>query len=148
MFLLWFIDGAVKYWTVHHFSDVLTHEKIVVFREWLGVDFLITYATNKGAAWNVLEQNPDFLLGLRLILVCVLVLYLFLASLSFGSRCALALIIGGALGNISDRYFYGHVIDMFQLNFGSYSFPVFNVADSGISVGALGLILLKFTEKK
>jgi signal peptidase II len=54
---------------------------------------------------------------------------------------ALALILGGALGNVIDRLVYGHVVDFILLHYGSASFPAFNVADSAISVGAAGLIL-------
>ena len=54
---------------------------------------------------------------------------------------ALALILGGALGNVIDRLLHGHVIDFIQLHYGGWYFPSFNVADSAISVGAVLLIL-------
>jgi len=53
---------------------------------------------------------------------------------------ALAMIIGGAVGNIIDRLFYGAVVDFIHLHAGGYSFFVFNVADSAISVGAVLLL--------
>ena len=52
-------------------------------------------------------------------------------------RIALAAIIGGAFGNILDRLLYGHVIDFFHLHWHQWSWPVFNVADMAISIGAL-----------
>ena len=54
---------------------------------------------------------------------------------------ALALILGGALGNVIDRLLHGHVIDFIQVHWGSAYFPSFNVADSAITIGAGMLIL-------
>lgn len=54
---------------------------------------------------------------------------------------ALALIIGGALGNVIDRVLLGHVIDFIHVHYGQWYFPAFNVADSSITVGAILLIL-------
>ena len=54
---------------------------------------------------------------------------------------ALALILGGAVGNVVDRILHGHVIDFIQVHWGRSYFPAFNVADSAISVGAALLIL-------
>ena len=53
----------------------------------------------------------------------------------------LALVLGGAVGNLIDRIVLGHVTDFFQVWFGSWAFPSFNVADAGISVGAALLII-------
>ena len=53
---------------------------------------------------------------------------------------ALALILGGAVGNVIDRLWHGHVIDFIQLHYAGHYFPSFNVADSAISVGAVFLI--------
>ena len=54
---------------------------------------------------------------------------------------ALALILGGAIGNVIDRLLHGHVVDFIQLHYRGWTFPSFNVADSAISVGAACLIL-------
>ena len=54
---------------------------------------------------------------------------------------ALALILGGALGNVIDRLLHGYVVDFIQLHYGNAYFPSFNMADSAISVGAALLIL-------
>ena len=53
----------------------------------------------------------------------------------------LALVLGGAVGNLIDRIVLGHVTDFFQVWFGNWAFPSFNVADAGISVGAALLII-------
>jgi lipoprotein signal peptidase len=54
-------------------------------------------------------------------------------------RC-LALILGGAVGNLWDRVIAGHVVDFMDFYFGTYHWPAFNVADSGIIIGALMLV--------
>ena len=54
---------------------------------------------------------------------------------------ALALVLGGAVGNLWDRMYYGHVIDFISVHWGTSYFPTFNIADAGISVGACLLLL-------
>lgn len=61
---------------------------------------------------------------------------------------ALTLIIGGALGNLFDRINYGKVIDFIQLHIAHFYWPVFNIADSAICIGAFMLILDAFKRKK
>ncbi len=53
----------------------------------------------------------------------------------------LALILGGALGNVIDRAVYGHVVDFLHFHYGDWYFPAFNVADSAITAGAICLII-------
>ncbi|MBB5206167.1 signal peptidase II [Inhella inkyongensis] len=55
--------------------------------------------------------------------------------------CALALILGGAIGNGVDRLWHGYVVDFLQFHWGGWAFPSFNIADSAITLGAIGLIL-------
>ncbi|HSX60396.1 MAG TPA: signal peptidase II [Tahibacter sp.] len=60
----------------------------------------------------------------------------------------LALVVGGAIGNLIDRLRYGHVVDFIQVYHGDWAFPTFNVADSAISVGAVLLALLSLRSGK
>ena len=60
---------------------------------------------------------------------------------------ALALILGGALGNLYDRLTLGYVVDFLDFHWSASHFPAFNIADSGISVGAVLLILDGFINK-
>ena len=55
--------------------------------------------------------------------------------------CALALILGGAIGNGVDRLWHGYVVDFLQFHWAGWAFPSFNIADSAITLGAIGLIL-------
>jgi len=58
---------------------------------------------------------------------------------------SLSLILGGAIGNLIDRLYLGHVVDYIQVWLGSYPWPAFNIADAAISVGAVMLLLSSFT---
>ena len=61
---------------------------------------------------------------------------------------ALAIILGGAIGNLIDRVLLGHVVDFILLYYSGFFFPTFNVADTAISVGAILLIIEMFIKKK
>ena len=61
---------------------------------------------------------------------------------------ALAIILGGAIGNLIDRVLLGHVVDFILLYHSGFFFPTFNVADAAISVGAILLIIEMFYKKK
>jgi len=61
---------------------------------------------------------------------------------------ALTLILGGAIGNVIDRQVHGHVVDFIQWYVGSYTWPSFNIADSAIVVGAIGIALFGLFDGK
>lgn len=61
---------------------------------------------------------------------------------------ALSLILGGAIGNLIDRVFFGHVIDFIQVYYASWYWPAFNVADSAITVGAMLLVVSTFVSPR
>ena len=66
----------------------------------------------------------------------------------FIARSCLALILGGALGNLCDRFLYGGVIDFLDFHWSGNHFPAFNVADSVIFIGAALMILDSFTAEE
>ena len=101
---------------------------------------------NEGAAFGFLSDAGGwqryFLSGLGALVSVLLVGLLW--SNRYGNvllLCALALILGGALGNLVDRVSHEYVIDFILLHYRHREFPVFNIADGAISVGALGMIL-------
>lgn len=108
---------------------------IGVFSNFLGIEFSLVHATNRGAAWGIFADWQMGLLILRILMILILLGY----ALFFNQRrilsFPLALIIAGATGNVLDFFLYGHVIDMFHFVFWHYDYPVFNVADSAIFVG-------------
>jgi len=108
--------------------------------------FNIVRAHNTGAAFSFLAGASGwqrwFFIGLGLAAASFIVWMLRSHSGQRLFAWALALILGGALGNVVDRMLHGYVVDFIQVHWGSrYFFPSFNVADSAISVGAAMLIL-------
>jgi len=110
--------------------------------------FNITYVQNKGAAFGVFSQLPDvfrvpFFFIVPVIAVGILwSLYRKLPPQSFKTATGVALVLGGAIGNLIDRLIYGYVIDFLDFHWSDlYHFPAFNVADSGITVGIIILML-------
>ncbi len=98
--------------------------------------FNLVNVGNTGAAWSLFSGRSTFL---ALLAVATLIavfawrrqlgLHLWSVQVSFGLLC------GGIAGNLVDRLVHGHVIDFLDFHFGSYIYPTFNVADSGICVG-------------
>lgn len=109
----------------------------------------IIHTENPGAAFGILAEGNPWLRSGILIGVSALVL-VFVVSALWGqrtmfpnviSRVALALILGGAAGNLYDRVVHGTVTDFIEVYHGGWSFPAFNVADSAITIGAILLLL-------
>jgi signal peptidase II len=108
--------------------------------------FNLVLAHNPGAAFSFLAKESGWqgwLFGILAILVCMfLIRWLYkLPSKQVWLATALALIIGGALGNLCDRVIHGYVIDFLDFYIGTWHWPAFNLADSAISVGIIMLIV-------
>lgn len=106
----------------------------------------LTLAFNKGAAFSFLADGGGwqrwFLAGLALVISVAIVIWLARAAVTERLLGAgLALVLGGAIGNLWDRLAYGHVVDFIDFHWQQWHFPAFNVADSAITVGAALLIL-------
>ena len=107
--------------------------------------FNIVRAHNTGAAFSFLAGAGGwqrwFFIGLGIAAAFFIV---WLLRSHGGQRLfswALALILGGALGNVIDRFIHGYVVDFLQFHHAGWAFPSFNVADSAITIGAACLIL-------
>jgi signal peptidase II len=111
--------------------------------------FNIVHTKNRGAAFGFLNDAPDAWRTLFLVVVSLVILgmigqMLWQATRESSTaklRLALALVFGGAVGNLYDRVWRGEVTDFLQVFLGSYEWPSFNVADSAISTGAVLLAL-------
>lgn len=106
--------------------------------------FSLTYVENYGAAWGIFSDNNWIILILTPILVTLIISYLYKFSKNKLEYIAGGLIIGGAIGNYLDRIVRGYVVDFFDVKI----WPVFNVADIGIVVGCILMILLFIKEGK
>jgi len=134
------IDQATKVWIMRHFA--LYESKVVIADL-----FNLTYLTNNGAAFSILAGQPAvwrqlFFIGAAgAALVCI-----WIAQRSFGRNSvvyslSLALIAGGAIGNLIDRIRYGFVVDFLDVYVGSHHWPAFNIADSAITIGVILFII-------
>jgi signal peptidase II len=104
--------------------------------------FNLVHVGNTGAAWSMFSGKST---GLALLAVGTLVAIFFwrrqLGLRHPSAQAAFGLLCGGIVGNLVDRLVHGHVIDFIDLHFGTYTYPTFNVADSGICVGVFWYIL-------
>lgn len=106
----------------------------------------ITFHKNTGGAFSMLNQYT-MVLAIASAVVCVIIIVLLIACKWSGfGKLSLAFILGGAIGNLIDRFCMGYVVDMFYPRF--INFAIFNVADIFITIGALFLILFILFGKK
>ncbi len=111
--------------------------------------FNLTLLHNTGAAFSFLSDAGGwqqwFFAGVAVLVSLVIMIWIW--RLPAGDRwqsASLALILGGAIGNLWDRLAYGYVVDFLDFYVGSYHWPAFNIADSAIVVGAGIMIWLSF----
>lgn len=113
----------------------------------------LTLAYNPGAAFSFLADAGGwqryFFTAVAAIAVLIMLVWLLRLKGEKIVACSLALIIGGALGNLYDRVMLGHVVDFLDFYWEAYHFPAFNLADSAITLGAILLIVdMLFAGKK
>jgi len=115
----------------------------------------ITHWLNEGAAFSLFADtaSPHTVRVALIVFTCVAAVAVLIAMVRMGNRItlttiALALILGGALGNVHDRIEYGSVVDFIEVHIFSYHWPDFNVADSAIVTGACLLLLDSLLPKR
>jgi len=139
------LDQATKF-LVTRFLDL--YERVEVLPV---LDFTLLH--NTGAAFSMLAGASGwqrwFFIGLAAVVSVVLTVWIW--RIPRGEKLlplALALILGGAIGNVIDRIWHGYVVDFIHAHWGDAYFPAFNIADSAITIGAVLLILDAFREKR
>lgn len=135
------IDRVTKLWIVAH---IMPGRAIVVIPR----VFRLTHVLNTGAAFSMFEGSTspllvrNLLIGFSVIAVVIVLALIWKMGRSLSlTSVALALILGGAVGNMYDRIRYQHVVDFLEVHIVRYHWPDFNVADSAIVVGACLLLL-------
>jgi signal peptidase II len=138
------LDQYSKYWIVENFAE---------FEELVLLPILdIMRLHNEGAAFSFLSDASGwqrwFFISLGIGVSAAILIWLRRLAPSGQHILAagLALVMGGALGNVIDRVIWGHVVDFIRVHYGEWYFPAFNVADSAITCGAILLILDNFLE--
>lgn len=140
-------DQLSKSWIVHTFN---LYDSLLLIPGLLSITFL----RNTGAAFGMLAGHPvwwrqAFFIGIAVIALVVL----YFMQRKIGRQNAwyttsLALIAGGATGNLIDRVRDGSVVDFVDVYLGNHHWPAFNVADSAITVGVCIFLLTQFLENK
>lgn len=145
--LVFVLDQASKLFFENSLS---LYQQIVIIPDY----FSWTLAYNKGAAFSFLASESGwqrwFFAAVAVVVSVVLVVWLKrLKANETWLALALALVLGGAIGNLFDRVVYGHVIDFILVHWQNrWYFPAFNLADSAITLGAILLALDMFKPQK
>lgn len=150
--LYWLLLSAVVV-VLDLWTKALAEQYLVLYRPVEVLSFFnFTLAYNSGAAFSFLADAGGwqrwFFSIVALVASVVIVGWLLKLRGERMVALGLALILGGALGNLWDRLTLGHVVDFLDFHWAGYHFPAFNIADSAITVGAVLLILDMFIAKK
>jgi signal peptidase II len=152
--LVLILDLVTKIWVVENAHELMLYPIVVLD----GIDgqkslLEFTYITNPGAAWSMLSDYPMLLTILAGF--ALLAIFLFRSQLELNKKLPqviFGIICGGIAGNLSDRLFRepAAVVDFIDVYIPivNYDYPVFNIADSGIFVGAFGYLILGLLESK
>ena len=110
--------------------------------------FSIFHVRNTGAAFSILEDNTILIIVVSVIFIIILDHYI-KKEKSFNklSIISLGMIMGGMFGNLIDRIIYHSVVDYLSFTIFKHNFPIFNLADIGITVGALLLVISMIKDK-
>jgi signal peptidase II len=144
-FFLALVVVLLDHWTKH-----LAATRIALYRHVQVIPgfFRLTHTENSGAAFSLFADHPahwktELLIAFSVIAMLIVVVLLWKQTRALTvSGIALSLILGGAAGNLWDRLATGHVVDFLLFYVKQYQWPVFNLADSSIVVGA-GLLVLE-----
>jgi signal peptidase II len=111
--------------------------------------FYITSHRNAGAAWGILQGQMTFFYIITVIVVIGIIFYM--QKYAKESRLlgvSLGLILGGAIGNFIDRLLHQEVVDFLDFYIFGYNFPIFNVADSSLTIGVILIIIATIIDER
>ena len=139
------VDQLSKIWVVQNFTLGESIQLLPVFN--------FTYARNYGAAFSFLGDAGGWqrwlFTAIAIVVTCVLSVWLSrLQRSQLKLSLALVLIIAGAIGNLIDRSLYGYVVDFLHVYYQQWHYPVFNIADCAITIGAGLLIWDSFSSEE
>ncbi len=139
------LDQLSKAYIASHF---FLHQDIVLIPNWLD----ITYTLNPGAAFSLFAGMPAWFRSVFLLVLAAGAIIVLLVLLVRDPRlnltsAALALILAGAIGNLIDRLWRGPVLDFILAHYYAHEWPVFNVADSAISIGVVLILIASLSSE-
>lgn len=103
------------------------------------ISFSLNYIQNLGAAWGMFAGYSKVLVAFRILIILAMAIFLLFMNREKKRVFPLMLILTGAIGNVVDYFTYGFVVDMFHFRFWGYTPFIFNLADSLITFGIIGL---------
>ncbi|GAG01261.1 unnamed protein product [marine sediment metagenome] len=134
--VVFFLDQLSKFFAVRCLNP---DESLAIIKD----IFYLTLVRNTGAAFGIFKGATFFFIAIAIFAILAIIVYIRKAAKTFFlNGAALGLILGGALGNLADRLRFGHVIDFLDFRI----WPVFNVADSAVTIGAILLIISLLTK--
>jgi len=138
------LDQWTKLYVRAHFH---LYQSRPIVPQWLD----LTYTLNPGAAFSLFATMPHgfrsvFFIALSLVATVVLIALMFRRTTTTSHSIAFALILAGTIGNLIDRVARGLVIDFIYFHHATFSYPIFNIADSAITIGVALILLLSWLE--
>lgn len=137
-------DQLSKYFAIERLKGSISHVIIPGFLKF-------TYVENYGAAFGILKDKKMFFIIITLIIIMFISIFLirYYNKINIFMKIGLALLLGGAIGNLIDRVRFSYVVDFINVRlFNSYDFPVFNIADISIVCGTIIILILTLLNKE
>ena len=152
IFLFAAFDQITKLLVIYYFEiDVERLNSTIIFYINEYLNFYIIW--NKGFAFGLFQNDIDLVNNIYMVLILTIIIILFIYALQINRKIyyfSFSLIIGGAIGNLIDRFSYNAVLDFIDLHYNNYHWYVFNIADITITTGCILTIILElfFKEKE
>ena len=140
IFLIFLFDRISKIYVIS------LHEKLFGTEIYSSKYLNISLIWNEGIAFGLLSFNQENLYNSLTILIILIIFFIFLMILKSSGlkKLALAMILGGAIGNVFDRLIYKSVPDFIDFHVGEFHWFIFNIADVFITIGVFSMILFEF----
>ena len=144
------IDQITKLFVIYYFEiDVDRLNSTVLFHinDYLNFHFI----WNKGFAFGLFQNDINLVNNIYMILILLVIVILFIYATTINKNIyyfSFSLIIGGAIGNLIDRFSYNAVLDFIDLHYNNFHWYVFNIADITITVGCILTIILELFIKR
>ena len=139
---IFLIDRFSKIYVIHQDKNFYGSE--IFSSKFLNISLI----WNEGIAFGLLSFNETIFYNLLTFIILIIILIIFFMVLrSYGlKKYSLLMILGGALGNVYDRIFYGAVPDFIDFHIGNFHWFIFNVADIFITLGVIFMIIIEITD--
>ena len=142
--LIYFIDRLTKIYVIqldknNLGSDIFNSTYLNIVLIW-----------NKGIAFGLLSFSESYLYNIISLIIAIIIIVLVIMSLKSQGfkRYSLLMIVGGALGNLHDRFFFNAVPDFIDFHIGNFHWFIFNVSDIFITLGVISMIVLELFDNK